>query len=260
MSNVLRNRLNELATQFATSVLSAIRGASLEELLAETSPGARLTLALPTSRGLGGSLPRSRGVRAVAGRMPSSLGARASGRLARRSPDQIAGVVDRIVGLLRQNPRGLRAEQIRARLGLLAKEMPRPLKDALAAGRLGKSGQKRSTLYFVKGGGAVAKGPGPKKALPRAARKARRASSASGSASGSPSGTRRAGRAGRAGRRPKAKARRGKSAAPSRARRKAARPRARGRSPKATKRASMGRKAAPAAAPATAAPAPVPAS
>jgi hypothetical protein len=250
MSNVLRNRLNDLASQFATSVLSAIRGASLEELLAETSPGARLTLALPTSRGLGGSLPRgTRGGRARTngGRLPSSLGARASGRLARRTPDQIAGVVDRIVGLLRQNPRGLRAEQIRARLGLLAKEMPRPLKDALAAGRIGKSGQKRSTLYVVKGGGAaVARGPGPKKALPRAARKARRASSAG--------GTRRAGR------RPKAKARLGKSAAPSRGRRKAPRPRARSRSPKAAKRGSMGRKAAPDAAPAAAAPAPVPAS
>jgi hypothetical protein len=250
MPNVLRNRLNELASQFATSVLSAIRGASLEELLAETGSGAHLALALPTARGRGldGALPRAtfggKGARALGGRL-------AGGRLARRSPDQIAGVVERIVGLLKQNPRGLRAEQIRTRLGLLAKEMPRPLKDALAAGRIGKSGQKRSTLYFVKGGGAaVAKGPGPKKAVPRAGRKARKASAASG--------------ARRAGRRPKAKARRARSAAPSRARRKASRPKAsRGNGGKgrgASKRASLAKRArAVAAPPPPSAPAPAPA-
>ena len=74
-------------------------------------------------------------------------------------------MVDSIVGLLKQSPKGLRAEQIRAKLGLQAKEMPRPLKEAVDGGRLGKSGQKRATTYFVKGGGA---------ARPKPARKARK--------------------------------------------------------------------------------------
>jgi len=49
------------------------------------------------------------------------------------------------------------ARQIRAKLGLRANEMPRPLKDGLSSGRLGKAGQKRATTYFVKSGGGSAK-------------------------------------------------------------------------------------------------------
>jgi hypothetical protein len=75
--------------------------------------------------------------------------------LPRRSADDIGAVVEQIVELLRQHPEGLRAEQIREALSLQAKELPRPLNEAVAAGRLGKSGQKRATTYFVKGAGAT---------------------------------------------------------------------------------------------------------
>jgi hypothetical protein len=87
-------------------------------------------------------------------------------------------VIEQIVSLLKSNPGGLRAEQIREELGLQAKELPRPLKEALDSGRLGKSGQKRATTYFVKGagGGRAAKsaGNGRRKAAgrPAGARKA----------------------------------------------------------------------------------------
>jgi hypothetical protein len=109
--------------------------------------------------------------------------------LRRRSAKDIAGVIESIVGLLRQAPRGLRAEQIRQKLGLQSKELPRPLKEAVEAGRLGRSGQKRATTYFVKGGPAAHKPGGaaparksrrnarsPKKTAPtkRAAKKAAR--------------------------------------------------------------------------------------
>jgi hypothetical protein len=69
--------------------------------------------------------------------------------------DDIEQVVERIVSLLRQSPKGLRAEQIREKLALQAKELPRPLKEALDSGRLGKSGQKRATTYYLKGSGAA---------------------------------------------------------------------------------------------------------
>jgi hypothetical protein len=95
------------------------------------------------------------------------------GRLARRSAGDIAGVVDRIIGLLRQSPKGLRAEQIRQKLGLQSKELPRPLKEAVDSGRLGKSGQKRATTYFVKGASTGPKGGGASRAP--AAKKAARA-------------------------------------------------------------------------------------
>jgi hypothetical protein len=161
MPNSLRNRLSELATGFAASVLDAIRGASLDELLMESSgaPG--------------------RGAPRAAGRAAAGAPRRRGGRLPRRSAGDIAEVIEHIVGLLKQRPTGLRAEQIREELGLQAKELPRPLKDALDAGLLGKSGQKRATTYFVKGagGGKGGRGAGGRRARGAGARKtgARRA-------------------------------------------------------------------------------------
>jgi hypothetical protein len=164
MASSLRHQLSELASSFANDVLRAIRGASIEDLLAESPAAARR--AAPARAALPAPAPRARGPRRARG-----------GRLARRSAGDIAQVVDRIVGLLRQSPRGLRAEQIRARLGLQSKEMPRPLKEAVDAGRLGKSGQKRATTYFLKGAAVAAVGGGARKARRKPARKgARRAS------------------------------------------------------------------------------------
>ncbi|HZU81520.1 MAG TPA: hypothetical protein VE987_01325 [Polyangiaceae bacterium] len=141
MPTSLRQRLNELAASFASTVLGAIRGASLEDLLAESSKNGRRT----GQRAAGGDGAAMRAPR------------RRPGRLPRRSADDIAKVVERILGLLQQNPKGLRAEQIRDALGLQAKELPRPLKEALDTGRVAKSGQKRATTYTLKSGAAAAK-------------------------------------------------------------------------------------------------------
>ena len=62
-------------------------------------------------------------------------------------------MIDDIVELLGKNGGGMRAEQIREALGVEAKELPRPLADALSAGRITKSGQKRATTYFASGSG-----------------------------------------------------------------------------------------------------------
>ena len=59
-------------------------------------------------------------------------------------------MIDRIVSVVGKAASGLRAEQIRAALGVEAKELPRPLADAVSAGRLTKTGQKRATTYFAK--------------------------------------------------------------------------------------------------------------
>lgn len=58
-------------------------------------------------------------------------------------------MVDSIVALLQDHPEGLRAEQIRESLGCQAKELPRPLSDAIDQGRISKTGQKRATTYFI---------------------------------------------------------------------------------------------------------------
>jgi hypothetical protein len=154
MSTSLRQRLDDLASTFATGVLHAIRSASIEDLLAESGGGRRVAPRAVVAAAAGAAAP-SRGAR------------RRGGRLARRSAADIGQVIERIVGLVKQNPKGLRAEQIRQKLDLLAKEMPRPLKEAVEAGRLGKSGQKRATTYFAKGGGGAAR---PAKAARRGAK------------------------------------------------------------------------------------------
>src|SRR5579872_6370024 len=116
MPSPLRVRLNDLASMFAASVLGAIRGASLEELLAESS------------RGRAARAPRGPAKAVAAGSR------RRGGRLPRRSAKDIAGVIHQIEALLKVHPKGLRAEEIRAALGLQAKELPRPLKEGLDAG------------------------------------------------------------------------------------------------------------------------------
>jgi hypothetical protein len=160
MPNALRDRLNGLASSFASSVLDVIRRVSLDQLLAESS-------------GRGSKSPAGATVRAA----PSAGASRRRGRLPRRSAGDIEKVVERIVSLLKRHPSGLRAEQIRDELGLEAKELPRPLKEALDTGSLHKSGQKRATTYFAKGaGGGRSKGGG--RAAGRGARGGRRAPSA----------------------------------------------------------------------------------
>jgi hypothetical protein len=155
----LRQRLNDLASSFASFVLDAIRGASLEDLLAESSGRAHRVPQRASADG--------------APAPPARAARRRTGRLPRRSADDIAQVVENIVGLLRQSSKGLRAEQIRQKLGLEAKELPRPLKEALDSGRLAKSGQKRATTYVLKGGGAAGKASGRASGGGRRGRKAR---------------------------------------------------------------------------------------
>jgi hypothetical protein len=166
MAGTLQSRLGALALQFSESVLEAIRGASLEELFGESA-----------ARGAS-AVPRAQRAPRTAHTAPVSIAARPAGpgrkprpgRLSRRSASDIERVISEIVSLLGESPVGMRAEQIRQRLGLVAKELPRPLKEALDSGRIGKSGQKRATTYFV-AGAARAVGAGVK-APARAARKA----------------------------------------------------------------------------------------
>ena len=167
MASSLRDQLSELASSFASSVLQAIRSASIQDLLAESSgasvrPGRRAAARPARAAAAAAALPASPARPAGGGRR--------GGRLARRNSGDIAQVIDSIVGLLRAAPRGLRAEEIRKRLGMQSKELPRPLKEAVDAGRLGKSGQKRATTYFIKGGGGAAAAkakPGPGAAATR---------------------------------------------------------------------------------------------
>ena len=140
MSTALRSTLERLVRDFANEVLGALRTASLSDLAAETG------------RGGGGAHVASVGAAARGPRAP-----RGKVRLHRRSQEAIGEVTDRIVGLLQSKP-GLRAEQIRAELGLAKNEIPRPIAEGLSNGRLSKVGVKRATQYYAgkRGGGAAA--------------------------------------------------------------------------------------------------------
>jgi hypothetical protein len=130
----LRSQLNELAAHFADAIVNAIRGSSLEELLAQTGGGA----------GAGRGRGRPRGLAVATEAKPRG---RRSGRLPRRSAEEIAAELDRIVGLVKKSKAGLRAEEIRAALKMQSKEMPRILKEGLATKVLKSKGEKRATTY-----------------------------------------------------------------------------------------------------------------
>jgi len=78
-------------------------------------------------------------------------------------------MIESIVGALQKADSGQRAEQIRETLGVEAKELPRPLAEAISTGRITKTGQKRATTYFA-GGGAAPKRRGRKPAAKKKSR------------------------------------------------------------------------------------------
>jgi hypothetical protein len=64
-------------------------------------------------------------------------------RLPRRSAEEIAGLLGKIVLLVKTHKDGMRAEEIRKRLGMQTKEMPRILKEGIATKKLTSKGRKR---------------------------------------------------------------------------------------------------------------------
>lgn len=131
----LNSTIESLAQHFAKQVLTAIRSASLEEILSEggTTKAARAPKATKTAKA-----PRA----AKAAKAPKRRG-----RLARRSPDQIQAQLASVVALLKKSPKGLRSEAIRDALKLDRREVPRVLAEGLKGKALRKSGAKRATVY-----------------------------------------------------------------------------------------------------------------
>ncbi len=135
MSN-LRSTINELAETFASEIVKAIRGASLQDILSETTPG------------MVGRSPRpATGGKAAA---PQSLAKRRGGKRVRRSGDEIWKTAASILELLKGHKAGFRAEEIRAQLSMPKNELAKPIAELLAKKKITKKGQKRSTTYFAR--------------------------------------------------------------------------------------------------------------
>src|SRR5258705_10686242 len=111
----LRSTIEALASAFASDVLAALKSASFEEVA-----------------GLGGSARRGPGRPAGSGRRASGGG----GKRRRRSMNDIVSALDDVVKLVSGSSKGLRAEQIREKLGLQSKELPRGLKQGRSPKRL----------------------------------------------------------------------------------------------------------------------------
>jgi hypothetical protein len=136
----LRSTINDLAHSFASSVLAAVRGASIQDLLAETGGAPR--------RGPG--RPRGTSTKTTSKTSRDTLPFRAtkhSGRLARRSPADIAKTLAQVVALVKTKKAGLRSEEIRKALKLDVREVPRVLQEGLSTKKLKSKGQKRATTY-----------------------------------------------------------------------------------------------------------------
>ncbi len=148
--STLRQTLENQAFEFATAVINAFRGASIDELMSIAGD----------TRLVRGSTMR-----------PNGLTAKKTGRLGRRSAAEIAKTLESIVTVLTKHPEGLRAEEIKAALELDTREIPRPLAEGLKNGALKKTGQKRATTYFVSSGPAKSSGAGKRGASKKKAAK-----------------------------------------------------------------------------------------
>jgi hypothetical protein len=129
----LRASLQQLAQSFAEQVMETIRGANLAELLEAERGGGRA--------GRGGTTAGNPKVAVARPGKPA--------RLPRRSAEEIDAALQKIVLLVKTHKTGMRAEEIRAAFGMQAKEMPRVLKQGVAARKLKTKGRKRATTYFA---------------------------------------------------------------------------------------------------------------
>ncbi len=137
--STLHQTINSLASEFAHSLLRALRGASLDEILAETASGHSAHVGHAGRR-------RGRPAKAAAAHPAKKRGGR---RLHRRTAKQLEHVVAQIVALVKANKKGLRAEEIRTKLHLERREVPRPLGEALKKKLISKKGKKRATTYYA---------------------------------------------------------------------------------------------------------------
>jgi hypothetical protein len=117
MNSPMRESIRTLATKFADELLGLVWNGLARELAARDPPVA--------------ALPKGRG------------------RRTRRSAEDLGAAADRILATLAKSTGGLRAEVLRARVGMSRPDFGRPLKMLLASGRLKKTGQKRATVYLL---------------------------------------------------------------------------------------------------------------
>lgn len=167
---MLHASLQELTTAFVQSLVASIRSMPISEINGDGGHETHSHSAREHTAPARAHAPRAVTASTKAAKAPKGV---KGGRLARRTPEQIAEAVVSVVALVHKHPDGLRAEDIRNELGLDVREVPRVLKQGIEAGQLKiVSGQKRSTTYGVgRGGKASAKPKSAKKPVAHASAK-----------------------------------------------------------------------------------------
>jgi hypothetical protein len=130
----------QIAEALTPGIIESLRSATMEQLMAFMS-GAEA----PAKRR---GRPAKAGNGAAA---PKAVKATPSGRLPRRSEADLKRDVSTLMAVLRQHPEGLGAESIRAATGADKRALPKTLEEAMKAGSITKTGEKRATKYFVAG-------------------------------------------------------------------------------------------------------------
>ncbi|WP_394846039.1 hypothetical protein LZC95_01075 [Pendulispora brunnea] len=134
MSKNLQAAIRQLAENFAEGLLQAARSASLEEIL---------------NGDAGGAARRSPGrPRKTATKIEPVVAKR--GRPAKRGGASADASLDRLVDVLRRNPKGLRSEELRAQLKLEKIPFRQAAAKALEANLITRTGEKRSTTFYAK--------------------------------------------------------------------------------------------------------------
>ncbi len=129
--STLESQLASISSEFVTRIVTAIRGASLSDVVAFSS-----------KNGNGQAI-----LEATTARLKSSSG----GRRPRQTADRRAELADRIVRTLATSGEPLGARAVASELGVPADLLAAPLRELRAAHRIRKYGEKRNATYAATG-------------------------------------------------------------------------------------------------------------
>jgi hypothetical protein len=139
MPNALRDEIEAAVQTFAATLLKAFTSLPLNEVMAAA---AALEGAPAAGRG-GTAKPATKRTAKKVVAAPARGGGRRRGGI-----DE--ALLEKVLGTLRGKAQGLRAEQLRAELGVSKQELVPVVKAALANKQITKKGEKRLTTYFAK--------------------------------------------------------------------------------------------------------------
>ncbi len=139
MNATLQDKITEIVAAASEEIVRLVRESSMSEVFSYPNSAPVARVAPPAAKPFRQAKPDT---------APSKPRPGPTGRV-RRSPDQLNKDMNAIVALVAKHPTGLRSEQIKQKLGLATKDVPRPIAAALEQKLLKKKGEKRSTTYYA---------------------------------------------------------------------------------------------------------------